>query len=104
MSIAGLPTDCLQHIFSFLEAADLSKRVNLVCRQWRGLSNHDLLWQSLCNKDFSRNDKIDDQLPWKAFYQILLESKRELREVRTIMISAALEALETGKFEFEIKC
>jgi hypothetical protein len=104
MSIAVLPLDCLKHIFTFLEAADLIKRVNLVCRQWRDFSNKDLLWQALCLKDFSRNDRLDDRLSWKALYRIDLEHKRELREVRSRMLVAALEELETGKFECKFGC
>lgn len=102
MSIAALPTDCLLHVFSFLEAANLRKKTPLVCRQWRDLSNQDCLWQPLCYEKFSTKVKFNDQFSWKTTYEFL--SGRMSAEVENGMIITALEELETGKFNPEMGC
>lgn len=108
MSIQVLPTDCLMHIFSFLEAYDLTKRVSLVCRKWRENSNADCFWKQLCVKDFSKDFKFDDHLSWKDLYHVLRDHKKEFQGVQRRMLVGILEDLESGAIfldpAFGVKC
>jgi hypothetical protein len=76
-----LPTDCLMQIFSFLGYDALAKRVSLVCRQWREISNSDCLWKQLCVKDFSLAIKFNDYGSWKDLYHMLKDHENECTRV-----------------------
>lgn len=89
-----LPIDCMLHIFSFLDSRALAKRVNLVCKQWRDLSNHDSLWKQLCLKDFLTETNHDGN-SWKDYYHMHECPQEQVRRVSARVYLEHLENLES---------
>ena len=72
MIFLDLPSNCILHIFSYLDPLDLSK-AGEVCKQWKTLSDQEVLWKQL-NLEFF-NDQIakPPEIGWKkwAIFSIL---------------------------------
>lgn len=62
-----LPVDCKLHIFSFLGAQDLS-RISGVCRDWYFVSEYNILWKELMERDAKNWNVIGHQTN-PALYQ-----------------------------------
>jgi len=75
--ILSLPYECVLHIFSFLNAKELSL-VSLTCRQWHQLGQDPLLWKKL----FFRNSKykfrgFSNQKTTRNWKQIFIKKLKE---------------------------